>query len=244
MGQKVNPKGLRLGIIEGWDSFWYANDQDYGKYLAEDIKLRKYLKANLYKAGISKILIGRKANQIEINLYTAKPGLIIGKGGKEVAAIREKLIKMAGKQIQLNIHEEHDPEACAVLVAEQIAASLERRISFRRALKQAASKVLRFGGKGVKVMCAGRLGGAEIARTEWYRTGKVPLQTLRAKIDYGFAEAMTLYGKIGVKVWIYKGDVLKQKGSADVSIADISKSAGQADLNVEQEAGSKEKEKK
>lgn len=209
MGQKVHPKGLRIGVIEDWESFWYANDQEYGKYLAEDIKLRRYLKNSLYKAGISRILIGRKANQVEINLFTAKPGLIIGKGGKEVAAIREELMKKTGKQIQLNIHEEADAEACAVLVAERIAAQLERRVSYRRAVKQAVSKVLRSGGKGVKVMTSGRLGGSEYARKESFRMGRVPLQTLRAKIDYGFAEAMTLYGKIGVKVWVYKGEVLK-----------------------------------
>jgi small subunit ribosomal protein S3 len=211
MGQKVNPKGLRVGIIEDWESLWYANDQEYGKNLAEDIKLRKYLKNNLYKAGISKILIGRKANQIEIDLFTARPGLIIGKGGKEVGIIRDEVMKMTGKQIQLNVHEESNPEACAILVAEAIAAQLERRVTYRRAMKQAVSKALRSGGKGVKVMVAGRLGGSEIARREWYRAGRVPLQTLRAKVEYGFTEAMTLYGKIGVKVWIYKGEVLKEK---------------------------------
>ncbi|KPJ69838.1 30S ribosomal protein S3 [candidate division WOR-1 bacterium DG_54_3] len=211
MGQKVNPKGLRVGVIEGWESFWYANDQDYGKNLAEDIELRKYLKNNLYKAGISKILIGRKANQIEVDLFTARPGLIIGKGGKEIGIIREELMKMTGKQIQLNVHEESNPEACAILVAEAVAAQLERRVAYRRAMKQAVSKALRVGGKGVKVMVAGRLAGAEIARKEWYRAGRVPLQTLRAKVEYGFTEAMTLYGKIGVKVWIYKGEVLKEK---------------------------------
>ena len=214
MGQKVNPKGLRVGVIEDWESFWYANDQDYGKNLAEDIELRKYLKNNLYKAGISKILIGRKANQIEIDLYTARPGLIIGKGGKEVGIIREEIMKMTSKQIQLNVHEESNPEACAILVAEAIAAQLERRVTYRRAMKQAVSKALRAGGKGVKVMVAGRLGGSEIARKEWYRAGRVPLQTLRAKIDYGFTEAMTLYGKIGVKVWVNKGEVLKEKTKA------------------------------
>ena len=211
MGQKAHPKGLRIGVIEDWESFWYANDQDYGKHLAEDIRLRKYLKNNLFKAGISKIIMGRKANQIEIDLYTAKPGLIIGKGGKEVGIIREELMKMTGKQIQLNVHEESHPEACAILAAEAIAAQLERRVSYRRAMKQAVSKALRVGGKGVKVMVAGRLGGSEIARRECYRAGRVPLQTLRAKIEYGFTEAMTLYGKIGVKVWIYKGEVLKEK---------------------------------
>jgi small subunit ribosomal protein S3 len=215
MGQKIHPKGLRIGIIENWDSFWYASDQEYGKHLAEDIELRKYLKNNLYKAGISRIFIGRKANQIEIDLYTARPGLIIGKGGKEVAAIREELIRRSGKQIQLNVHEEPKPESCAILVAEYIASQLERRVSYRRVMKQAVSKGLRAGGKGVKVMVAGRLGGSEIARREWYRAGRVPLQTLRAKVDYGFAEAMTLYGKIGVKVWVCKGEVLKEKAKAE-----------------------------
>lgn len=217
MGQKVHPKGFRLGIIEDWESFWYANDQEFAKTLAEDIELRKYLKNNLYKAGISQIKIRRKANQVEIDLYTAKPGLIIGRGGKEVAAIREELMKKAGKQVQLNVHEERNPEACAVLLAENIASQLERRISFRRAMKQTVSRALRTGVKGVKVMCGGRLGGAEIARSEKYRVGRVPLHTLRAKIDYGFAEAMTLYGKIGVKVWVYKGDVLPETKEKEIS---------------------------
>lgn len=210
MGQKVNPKGLRLGIIENWDSFWYANDQEFSKNLLEDVNLRKYLKNNLYKAGVSRIVISRKANQIEIDLHTAKPGLIIGKGGKEVAAVREELIRKTGKPIQLNIHEESNPDLSAVLVAENIASQLERRIAFRRAMKQAVTRSLRNGAKGIKIMCGGRLGGAEIARSEWYRVGRVPLHTLRARIDYGFAEAMTLYGKIGIKVWIYKGDVLPE----------------------------------
>ena len=208
MGQKVHPKGFRLGIIENWESFWYANDQEFGKTLKQDVELRKYLKDNLYKAGISQIKISRKANQIEIDLYTAKPGLIIGKGGREVSAIREELMKKAGKQVQLNIHEEPKPELSAVLLAENIALQLERRIAFRRAMRQVVSRALRSGAKGVKVRCGGRLAGAEIARREWYRVGRVPLHTLRANIDYGFAEAMTLYGKIGVKVWVYKGDVL------------------------------------
>jgi small subunit ribosomal protein S3 len=210
MGQKVHPKGFRLGIIEGWESFWYANDQEFKKLLTEDIEIRKYLKNSLYKAGISLVKISRKANQIEIDLYTAKPGLIIGKGGKEVAAIRDDLVKRFGKQVQLNVHEERNPESCAVLIAENVASQLERRISFRRAMKQTVSRALRAGAKGVKIMVGGRLGGSEIARSEWYRMGRVPLHTLRAKIDYGFAEAMTLYGKIGVKAWVYKGEVLPE----------------------------------
>ena len=211
MGQKVSPKGLRVGIIEDWESFWFADDQNFSRLLKEDVELRKYLKNQLYKAGISKIKIGRKANQIEIDLYTAKPGLIIGKGGKEVAAIREELIKKAGKQVQLNVHEEKNPETCAVLLAENVAQQLERRIGFRRVMKQIVSRTLRAGAKGVKVMVGGRLDGSEIARSEKYHAGRVPLQTLRANIDYGFAEAMTIYGKIGVKVWVYKGDVLPAK---------------------------------
>jgi small subunit ribosomal protein S3 len=208
MGQKIHPKGFRLGVIEGWESFWYASDQEFAKLLIEDINIRKYLKDSLYKAGISRIILSRKANQIEVDLYTAKPGLIIGKGGKEVAAIREDLTKKFGKTVQLNVHEETNPEASAQLVAENMAAQLERRISFRRAMKQSVTRALRSGAKGVKIMCGGRLDGAEIARSEWYRMGRVPLHTLRAKIDYGFAEAMTLYGKIGIKCWIYKGDIL------------------------------------
>ncbi|MFA6431189.1 MAG: 30S ribosomal protein S3 [Candidatus Margulisiibacteriota bacterium] len=211
MGQKISPKGLRIGIIEGWDSFWYAEDRNFAKTLAEDITLRKYLKEHLFKAGIARIKITRKANQLEIDIYSAKPGLIIGKGGKDIAIIREELTKKAGKPIQLNVHEEPNPETCAVLLAENIAMQLERRISFRRAMKQLVSRTLRAGAKGIKIMCGGRLDGAEIARSEKYKMGRVPLQTLRAKIDYGFAEAMTLYGKIGIKVWVYKGDVLPQK---------------------------------
>lgn len=211
MGQKVHPKGLRLGIIETWESFWYAGDQEFSKILLEDIQLRKYLKEHLYKAGIAKIKISRKANQIEIDLFTAKPGLIIGRGGKEIAAIREALAKRTGKQIQLNVHEEKNPDTCAILVAENIAAQLEKRISFRRAMRQSVTRSLRAGAKGIKVMVGGRLGGSDIARSEKYRMGRVPLQTLRANIDYGFAEAMTMYGKIGVKVWIYKGDILSEK---------------------------------
>jgi small subunit ribosomal protein S3 len=226
MGQKVNPRGMRVGIIEGWESFWYADDQEYGKQLAEDIKLRKYLKEHLYKAGISRIWIGRKANQIEIDIHTAKPGLIIGKGGKEVSAIRDELGKRTGKQVQLNVQEEKNPDACAVLVAESIAAQLEKRVAHRRAMKQAVSRALRAGAKGIKIICGGRLGGSEIARTEMYRAGRVPLQTLRANIDYGFAESMTLYGKIGVKVWVFKGEVLK--GRVEAVPAMKTKEAGAA----------------
>ncbi|MFC1560298.1 30S ribosomal protein S3, partial [Candidatus Margulisiibacteriota bacterium] len=210
MGQKVHPRGFRLGIIEDWDSTWYSK-KDYAVNVKEDLKLRKYLKSNLYRAGVSKIKIKRRANQIEIDVYSAKPGLIIGRGGREVAAVRDNLIKMTGKQIQLNIQEEGNPETSAQLVAENIAYQLEKRVAYRRAMRQTVTKALRSGAKGIKVKCGGRLGGAEIARKEWYRRGRVPLHTLRARIDYGFTEAMTVYGKIGVKVWIYKGEVLDKK---------------------------------
>jgi len=209
MGQKIHPKGFRLGIIEDWDSFWYAGDKDYKVALLEDFKLRNYLKESLFKAGISKIKIYRRGGQIEIDIFTAKPGLIIGKGGREVSAIREELVKMTGKQVELNIKEEANAETSAQLLAESVASQLEKRISYRRAMKQIVTRALKAGGKGVKVMCGGRLGGAEIARSEWYRRGRVPLHTLRSRIDYGFTEAMTLYGKIGIKVWVYKGDVLE-----------------------------------
>ncbi len=219
MGQKVNPKGFRLGITDEGDTTWYAKG-DYAELVLEDLEIRKYLKNHLYRAGVSKIKLSRRANQITVDLYTARPGLIIGRGGKDIAIVRDALIKKIGKQVQLNIHEEKNAERSAQLVAESIASQLERRISFRRAMKQAVSKVLRSHAKGIKVKCGGRLGGSEIARKEWYRMGRVPLHTLRAKIDYGFTEAMTIYGKIGVKVWIYSGDLIpgadqKPKAPAD-----------------------------
>ena len=208
MGQKIHPHGLRLGIIESWDSNWYAEGQAYSDNLAEDRSIRAYLKKKLYKAGIAKIKIARRANQIEIDLFTAKPGIIIGKGGRDVAIVRDELVLMTKKQIALNIQEVSNPEVNSQLVAENVALQLEKRIAFRRVMKQVVMKALRTGAKGIKIMVAGRLGGAEIARTEWYRKGQVPLHTLRARIEYGTTEAITLYGKIGVKVWIYKGDVL------------------------------------
>ena len=209
MGQKVHPRGFRLGIIEHWDSMWYSN-KDYAKFVAEDHAIRKFLKEKLYRAGISKIMIRRRASQVEIDVFTARPGLIIGRGGREAGVIRDEVAALVKKPVQLNINEEENPEACAQLVAENIALQIEKRIAYRRAMKQAMTKALRSGGKGIKVKCAGRLGGGEIARKEWYHRGRVPLHTLRAKIDYGFTEAMTVYGKIGVKVWIYKGDILPE----------------------------------
>ena len=211
MGQKVSPHGLRVGIIKDWSSKWYANKQNFADYLVEDNKIRKYLKNTLKSAGISSIKIERKGTEVKVNVATAKPGMIIGKGGSAIEELKKKLEKMTGKTVSLNIEEVKNIDMDAVLVAESIAAALERRISFRRAMKQAMSKTMKAGAKGIKTQVSGRLGGAEIARAEHYSEGTIPLQTLRADIDYGFAEALTTYGIIGVKVWIYKGDVLPAK---------------------------------
>lgn len=211
MGQKVNPKGFRVGVIKDWDARWYANNKDFKHFLYEDYKLRKHVKAKLYASGVSRVDIERAGGRVKINIFTAKPGIVIGRGGQEVEVLRKELEKMSGKKVSVNITEVKRPELDAVLVAENVAASLEKRIAFRRAMKQTVSRTMRMGALGIKIMCAGRLAGAEIARTEWYAEGKVPLHTLRADIDYGFAEANTAYGKIGVKVWIYRGEILPQK---------------------------------
>ncbi len=211
MGQKVNPKGFRVGVIKDWDARWYANNKDFKHFLYEDYQLRKYVKAKLYASGVSKVDIERAGGQVRINIFTAKPGIVIGRGGQEVEILRKELEKMSGKTVKVNITEVKRPEMDAQLVAENVAASLEKRIAFRRAMKQTVTRTMRMGGEGIKIMCGGRLGGAEIARTEWYAEGKVPLHTLRADIDYGFAEANTAYGKIGVKVWIYKGEILPER---------------------------------
>jgi len=211
MGQKVNPHGLRIGIIKDWDTKWYASSKDFSSFLVEDVKLRKFIKNKLYIAGIARIEIERAANKIKINIHTGKPGIVIGKQGAGIEALRAELEKMTGKSVLLNITEIKNPDLVAQLVAENIAAQLEKRVSFRRAMKQAMSRTMKAGAKGIKTMVSGRLGGAEIARTEHYADGTIPLQTLRADIDYGFAEANTTYGKIGVKVWIYKGEVLPAK---------------------------------
>jgi small subunit ribosomal protein S3 len=208
MGQKVNPHGLRIGIIKDWDTKWYANDKNFSEYLVEDVKIREFLKKKLFISGISRIEIERAANKIKINVNTAKPGLVIGKGGSGIEDLRKLVEKMTGKSVLINITEIKAPELNAQLVAENIAAQLEKRISFRRAMKQAMGRSMKAGAKGIKTQVAGRLNGAEIARTEHYHEGTIPLQTLRADIDYGFAESDTTYGKIGVKVWIYKGEVL------------------------------------
>jgi len=211
MGQKVNPHGLRIGIIKDWDTKWYAGNKDFANLLVEDYKIRKYIKQKLFIAGVARIEIERAANKIKLNIHTAKPGLVIGKGGTGIEQLRHEVEKLTGKNVLVNITEIKTPEINAQLVAENIAGQLERRISFRRAMKQAMSRAMKLGAKGIKTSVSGRLGGAEIARTEHYHEGTIPLQTLRADIDYGFAEADTTYGKIGVKVWIYKGEVLPVK---------------------------------
>ena len=211
MGQKVSPHGLRVGIIKDWSSKWYANKQNFADNLVEDNKIRKYLKDTLKSAGISSINIERKGTDVKVNVATAKPGMIIGKGGAAIEELKKKLEKLTGKTVSLNIEEVKNVDMDAVLVAESIASALERRISFRKAMKQAMAKTMKAGAKGIKTQVSGRLGGAEIARAEHYSDGTIPLQTLRADIDYGFAEALTTYGIIGVKVWIYKGDVLPAK---------------------------------
>jgi small subunit ribosomal protein S3 len=214
LGQKVHPKGFRLGIIKDWDSRWYA-EKDYAKLLHEDIRIRGYIKEKLFNAGISSIIIERTAKRARINIHAARPGIIIGKKGSEVEGLRREIQKMTDKDIFINIVEVRKPEVEAQLVAENIAGQLERRVAFRRALKRSVSSALRFGAEGIKVMVAGRLNGAEMSRREWYREGRVPLQTLRADIDYGFAEARTTYGIIGVKVWIFKGEVDPQASTRD-----------------------------
>ena len=208
MGQKINPHGFRIGIIKDWDTKWYANKKTFSTYLIEDVMIRKFIKKKLYISGISRIEIDRAANKVKINVNTAKPGLVIGKGGQGIEDLRKEIEKMTGKSVLINITEIKSPDLDATLVAENIASQLEKRISFRRAMKQCMSRTMKTGAKGIKTQCAGRLGGAEIARTEHYHEGTIPLQTLRADIDYGFAEANTTFGKIGVKVWIYKGEVL------------------------------------
>lgn len=208
MGQKVNPHGLRVGVIKDWDSRWYAREDKVGDLIVEDYNIRKYLKATLYSAGIAKIEIERDNAKVKISIHCSRPGVIIGKGGTEIEVLRKKIEAKLGKTVALNIVEVRSPDLNAQLVAENIAAQLEKRISFRRAMKQAIQRATRLGAKGIKCTCGGRLGGAEIARTEHYHEGTIPLQTLRADIDYGFAEAATTYGRIGVKVWIYKGEVL------------------------------------
>jgi len=212
MGQKVNPHGLRVGIIKDWDSVWYS-EKDFSKYLVEDNKIRKFLKKKLYSAGVPRIVIQRTTERVKVTIFTAKPGIIIGRNGQAIQELSAELQKMTSQKVMINIEEVKRPELNAQLVAEDIAKQLENRVTFRRAMKQAMARTMKMGAKGIKTACSGRLGGAEMARTEHYHDGTIPLQTLRADIDYGFAEANTTYGKIGVKTWIYKGEVLPVKAT-------------------------------
>ena len=214
MGQKVNPHGLRVGVIKDWDSKWYA-EADFADLLVEDYNLRTYLKKKLYAAGVSKIEIERASDRVKVIIYTAKPGVVIGKGGAEIEKIKAEVQKFTSKKLVVDIKEVKRPDRDAQLVAENIALQLENRVSFRRAMKSCMSRTMKSGAKGIKTSCSGRLGGADMARTEFYSEGTIPLQTLRADIDYGFAEADTTYGKVGVKVWIYKGEVLPTKANKE-----------------------------
>jgi small subunit ribosomal protein S3 len=209
LGQKVNPIGLRLGVIKTWESRWFGG-KNYANYIFEDFKLRKFIKQKLYHAGVSRIEIERSAKRIRLRIFTARPGIVIGKKGTEIAQLKKEIEKLTAHEVLIDIQEIRKPEIDAQLVAENVATQLERRVAFRRAMKRAVQSALRFGALGIKVICAGRLGGAEIARTEWYREGRVPLHTLRADIDYGLAEARTTYGIVGVKVTIFKGEVLRK----------------------------------
>ena len=212
MGQKVNPHGLRVGVIKDWDSKWYA-DAEFSDYLVEDYNIRKFLKKKLYSAGVSKIEIERASDRVKVIIYTAKPGIVIGKGGAEIEVTKKELSKLTDKKVMVDIKEIKRPDRDAQLVAENIAQQLENRVSFRRAMKSCMGRTMKSGAMGIKTCCSGRLGGADIARAEFYSEGTIPLQTLRADIDYGFAEANTTYGKVGVKVWIYKGEILPTKGN-------------------------------
>ena len=212
MGQKVNPHGLRVGVIKDWDSKWYA-DAEFSDYLVEDYNIRKFLKKKLYSAGVSKIEIERASDRVKVIIYTAKPGVVIGKGGAEIEVTKKELAKLTDKKVMVDIKEIKRPDRDAQLVAENIAQQLENRVSFRRAMKSCMGRTMKSGAMGIKTCCSGRLGGADIARAEFYSEGTIPLQTLRADIDYGFAEANTTYGKVGVKVWIYKGEILPTKGN-------------------------------
>ena len=223
MGQKVNPHGLRVGVIKDWDSRWYARNDKVGDLIVEDYKVRRFLKNTLKDAGVPKIEIERDSNKVRIYIHCSRPGLVIGKGGAEIEKLQAQVAKLIGKPVALSIVEVRTPDTNAQLVAENIAGQLERRIGFRRAMKNAIGRAMRMGAKGIKVMCGGHLGGAEIARSECYHEGTIPLQTLRADIDYGFAEAATTYGRIGVKVWIYKGEILSQTLRTTPRTMDLSK---------------------
>lgn len=210
MGQKVNPFGFRLGVIKSWDSRWFAG-KEYARFVEDDFRIRRFLKKKLYHAGISKIEIERWAKRIRLRIYTARPGIVIGKKGAEIEQLKQELEKMVSQEVVIDIQEVRKPEVDAQLVAENVALQIVRRVAFRRAMKRGVASAMRFGAQGIKVCCAGRLGGAEMARSEWYKEGRIPLHTLRADIDYGFAEARTTYGLIGVKVWIFNGEILEKE---------------------------------
>ena len=213
MGQKVNPNGFRVGVIRGWNTRWYANKKNFSDYLIEDNKIRKFLKKKYYEASVAKIEIERAADKATVSIYTARPGMLIGKGGVGVEAIKSELNALVGRPVNVNIMEIRNPDSSAQLVAENIAGALEKRTSYRRAMKQAMGRAMKANAKGIKITCAGRLGGAEIARSEDVHDGSIPRQTIRANIEYGFAEAATTYGRIGVKVWIYKGEILGKRNA-------------------------------
>ena len=215
MGQKVNPIGFRLGVIRSWDSRWFAG-KEYASFIEDDYKIREFLKKKLYHAGISKIEIERWAKRIRLRIYAARPGIVIGKKGAEIELLKKELEKMVPQEVAIDIQEVRKPEVDAQLVAENVALQIVRRVAFRRAMKRSVASAMRFGAKGIKVCCSGRLGGAEMARTEWYKEGRIPLHTLRADIDYGFTEARTTYGAIGVKVWIFNGEILEQEKATAV----------------------------
>jgi len=227
MGQKVNPIGLRLGINRTWDSRWYANEKDYAGLLHEDIKIREFLEKKLSQAGISKIVIERPAKKARVTIHSARPGIIIGKKGADIDKLRQEISRMTDSEVHLNIVEIRKPEIDAKLIAENIAQQLERRVAFRRAMKRSVQSAMRLGAQGIRINAGGRLGGAEIARTEWYREGRVPLHTMRADIDYGVAEAMTAYGICGIKVWVFKGEIMEHDPMASERIA----------LEVQQQGG-------
>ena len=212
MGQKVNPIGLRLGIVKTWDSRWYAG-KNYADYILEDHNIRKFIKKKLYHAGISRIEIERSAKRVRLRIYTARPGIVIGKKGAEIELLKKELEKLISQEVLIDIQEVRKPEIDAQLVAENVALQIERRVAFRRAMKRGVSSAMRFGAQGIKIICSGRLGGAEMARTEWYKEGRVPLHTLRADIDYGFTEANTTYGLIGIKVFIFNGEILRKEST-------------------------------
>ena len=227
MGQKVNPRGLRVGVIKDWDSRWYAREDKVGDLVVEDYKIRKFLKKSLYSAGVPTIEIERDSAKVRIYIHCSRPGVVIGKGGEEITKLEAAVKKMIGKEVEISIVEVRTPDTNAQLVAENIAQQLEKRIGFRRAMKNAMGRAMRMGARGIKIKCGGRLGGAEIARSETYHEGTIPLQTIRADIDYGFAEADTTYGRIGIKVWIYKGEVLSQTLRTTPRTMDLSKPQGE-----------------